>query len=566
MGGGGRVDQAGHMTHWTRKALLFTLSAAAAAATLTAAVTPVMPSDVTASDVTLPGVSSSAVTPVTSVLSVTPEVSVPSVPSVPSVSPVAYGRPAGRAVPPLVWGPCGPSSGGIPALAGQECARMQVPLDYGDLGGRTVEVAVTRLRTDRPDARRGTLFVVPGGPGSSGVQRLAQKGEALRAATRGAYDLVSLDPRGVGASTRASCGIPAADRHLMTLRSWPASDGSIAANAERSRRTAELCARNGGPVLRSFTTRNEVRDLDRLRGALGERKVSVWGSSYGSYVGAVYAQLHPDRIDRLVLDSTGDPDPGRVAYGWLANMAPGAAERFPDFAAWAADPAREAEGLRLARRPGDVQPLFLALARELDRTPRPSDVPGVPLSGNLLRQVLQNALYSDAAFTPLARLVKEAQDPGGRPVLPPELAGPLPDEDASMTVAAVCNDVRWPGPASGYADRVAADRARYPLTAGMPVNITPCAFWKYEEEPRPTRITDEGPSNVLMIQSLRDPSTPLAGALKMRKALGGRARMVTVEQGGHGVYLGNGNACGDRVVSDFLVTGARPARDRHCPN
>ncbi|WP_237502641.1 alpha/beta hydrolase [Streptomyces sp. SID8374] len=507
------------MTNRTRKALLLALSVTAAAATLTAAVTP-----------------------------------------------VAHSRPAGRAAPPLAWHACEPGAGVPVPAAGQECAELRVPLDYGDPGGRTVGVAVTRLRTDRPDARRGTLFVIPGGPGSSGVQRLAQKGEALRAATEGAYDLVSLDPRGVGSSVRANCRIPEADRHLVTLRSWPAPDGSIAAAAERSRRTAELCARNGGPVLRSFTTGNEVRDLDRLRGALGERRVSIWGSSYGSYVGAVYAQRHPDRVGRLVLDSTGDPDPGRVAYGWLANMAPGAAERFPDFAAWAADPAREAQGLRLARRPGDVQPLFLSLARELDRHPKTSDVPSTPLTGNLLRQALQSALYSDTGFAPLARLVKAARDPKGRPVLPPELAGPLPDADASMTVAAICNDVRWPGPASGYAGRVAADRARYPLTAGMPANITPCAFWTHAEEPRPTRITDEGPSNVLMIQSLRDPSTPLAGALKMRKALGERARMVTVEQGGHGMYLGNGNACGDRVVSDFLVTGVRPARDIHCPN
>ncbi|MFF8432999.1 alpha/beta hydrolase [Streptomyces bacillaris] len=507
------------MTHWTRTALLLTLSATAVAATLT-----------------------------------------------PAVTPVAHSRPAGRAAPALAWHPCEPAAAGVVPAAGQECAELRVPLDYRDPGGRTVAVAVTRLRTDRPEARRGALLVLPGGPGGSGVQRLAEKGEALRAATGGAYDLVSLDPRGVGGSVRASCGLPEADRHLVTLRSWPAPDGSIAANADRSRRTAELCARNGGPVLRSFTTANEVRDLDRLRGVLGERKVSVWGSSYGSYVGAVYAQVHPGRVDRLVLDSTGDPDPGRVAHGWLANMAPGAAERFPDFAAWAADPAREAEGLRLARRPGDVRPLFLALARELDRRPRASDVPSTPLTGNLLRQALQNALYSDAAFAPLARLVKTAQDPQGRPALPPELAGPLPDADASMTVAAVCNDVRWPGPDSGYARRVAADRARYPLTAGMPVNISPCAYWTHDQETRPTRISDDGPSNVLMIQSLRDPATPLAGALKMRAALGERARMVTVERGGHGMYLGNGNACGDRVVSDFLVTGERPARDTHCPD
>lgn len=506
------------MTNWTRKALLLTVSAAAAAGTLTAV-----------------------------------------------GAPVAHSRPAGPAAPPLAWGPCAPIPG-TPVPAGQQCATLRVPLDYRAPGGRTVDVAVTRLRTDRPEARRGTLLVLPGGPGGSGVQRLAQKGEALRAATEGAYDLISLDPRGVGGSTRAGCGIPEADRHLVTLRSWPAADGSIAETAERARRTAASCARDGGPEVRSFSTRNEVRDIDRLRVALGERKVSVWGSSYGSYVGAVYAQEHPRQVDRLVLDSTGDPDPARVAYGWLANMAPGAADRFPDFAAWAADPAREADGLRLARRAGDVQPLFLALARELDRAPKESDVPGVPLTGNRLRQALQNALYSDAAFAPLARLIRAAQDPQGRPVLPPELAGALPDEDAALTMAVVCNDVRWPGPDSGYAGRVAADRARYPLTAGMPVNITPCAFWEYDEEPKPVRITDEGPSNVLMIQSLRDPATPLAGALKMRAALGERARMVTVGQGGHGMYLGNGNACGDRAVSDFLVTGKRPAGDTHCPD
>ncbi|MFF8961962.1 alpha/beta hydrolase [Streptomyces globisporus] len=506
------------MTNWTRKALLLAVSAAAAAGTLTAV-----------------------------------------------GAPVAHSRPAGPAASPLAWGPCAPVPG-TPVPAGQQCATLRVPLDYRAPGGRSVEVAVTRLRTDRPEVRRGTLLVIPGGPGSSGVQRLAQKGEALRAATEGAYDLISLDPRGVGGSTRANCEIPEADRHLVTLRSWPAADGSIAENTGRARRTAASCARDGGPELRSFTTRNEVRDIDRLRAAVGERKVSVWGSSYGSYVGAVYAQEHPGRVDRLVLDSTGDPDPARVAYGWLANMAPGAAGRFPDFAAWAADPAREAEGLRLARRAEDVQPLFLDLARELDRVPKESQTPGVALTGNRLRQALQNALYSDTAFAPLARLIRSAQDPQGRPVLTPDLAGALPDADAALTVAVICNDVRWPGPDSGYARRVAADRARHPLTAGMPANITPCAFWTYDEEPRPTRITDEGPSNVLMIQSLRDPATPLAGALKMRAALGERARMVTVGQGGHGMYLGNGNACGDRAVSDFLVTGKRPARDTHCPN
>ncbi|MFJ7208552.1 alpha/beta hydrolase [Streptomyces sp. NPDC098789] len=463
-------------------------------------------------------------------------------------------------VPALAWHLCERPGG----PAGQECAELPVPLDYRDPAGQQLSLAVSRLRSDRPAARRGTLLTLPGGPGGSGVQRLTQKGEALRKELAGGYDLVGLDPRGVGASTTASCGLAPEDRRLSTLRGWPGADGGIEENVARARRVAEACRTNGGAVLRSFTTANQVRDMDRLRRALGERKLSAWGTSYGSYVGAVYAQEYPQRTDRWVLDSSGDPDPARVARGWLANMAQGADDRFPDFAAWAADPARTAEGLRLAERPEEVRPLFLALAATLDRTPRASTTEGVPLTGNLLRQALQNALYGDAAFPGLARLVRQAQDPAATPVLPPELAQPLRDEDAAIAVAVICNDVKWPGDVQGYARATAADRAAHPLTAGMPANITPCAFWKDAPVDKPTRITDRGPSNVLMIQNLRDPATPYFGALEMRAAFGDRARLITVDHGGHGVYLGNGNACGDRAVTDFLTTGHRPAEDVRC--
>ncbi|MFD6884953.1 alpha/beta hydrolase [Streptomyces sp. NPDC059957] len=464
-------------------------------------------------------------------------------------------------VPALAWAACTHKG----HLDGQQCAKLSVPLDYADPAGPQVELAVSRLPSPRPAARRGTLVVVPGGPGSSGVQRLSQKGAALAGQLAGAYDIVALDPRGVGGSVTAACGLDAADRRLTTLRSWPGADGGIAANAERSRRVAEACAANGGAELRSFTTANQARDMDRFREALGERKLSVWAVSYGTYVTAVYAQKFPHRTDRLVLDSSGDPDPKRVARGWLANMAQGAEDRFPDFAAWAADPARAGEGLRLAEHPDDVRPLFLALAEELDRSPRPSNVPGLPLTGTMLRQAMQVALYGDAQFPGFARLVRAAQDPKAVPELPQELAGVLPDSDAALMVGVICNDVAWPKDVSGYERAVAADRVAHPLTAGMPANVTPCAFWKDAPAERPTRITDRGPSNILMVQNLRDPATPYAASLKMRGALGSRARLLTVDHGGHGVYLGNGNACADRTITAYLTTGERPVRDSACP-
>ncbi|MEV0779105.1 alpha/beta hydrolase [Streptomyces sp. NPDC050428] len=460
----------------------------------------------------------------------------------------------------LKWRPCAQAGG----PGGQECAELEVPLDYGKPGGRQLTLAVSRVRSENPAARRGTLLFIPGGPGGSGVQALARKGNALLGEMDGAYDIVSFDPRGVGGSTTASCGLDGDDRYLANLRSWPGADGEIGENVARSRRTAEACDENGGAVLRSFTSANEVRDIERFRQALGEEKLSAWGSSYGTYIGAVYAQKYPGRTDRWVLDGSGDPDPARVAQGWMANTSRAVEDRFPDFAAWAADPDRGAEGLRLAERAEDVRPLFIALAARLDRAPKESTTEGNPLTGNMLRQAFLGGLYSDSVFPQLARLVQAAQDPAATPVLSPDIAQPLRDEDAAVMFAVVCNDVRWPASVGGYARAMKEDRARYPLTAGMPRNVVPCAFWKSGPAEKPTRITDRGPSNILMIQSLRDPSTPYFGALKMREALGDRARLVSVDQGGHGMYLGNGNACGDSLVTAFLKTGERPERDVYC--
>ncbi|MER7000632.1 alpha/beta hydrolase [Streptomyces sp. NPDC000410] len=445
----------------------------------------------------------------------------------------------------------------------QECATLSVPLDYADPNGPQISLAVSRIRSENPDARRGALLLIPGGPGGSSINDPSMKGKKLPQSVRDAYDLVGFDPRGVGRSTPVSCGLTHDDLSMQSLRPWPAADGSIEENATTARRIADACARNGGEVLRSISTRNEARDIDRIRQALGERKISAWGVSYGTYAGAVYAQMFPHRTDRWVLDSNDDPDPKRVARGWLANYQVGVEDAFPDFAAWAADPANPD---RLADTPDEVRPMFLALAARLDREPLPW--PGAnpeELNGNVLRQTLLDSLYTKDRFPALARLIAAARD--GKALPAPQV---LPDEVmqnvAAVSAATICNDVDWPGPdALPRIERdVAKSRKAYPLTAGMPVNVTPCTFWQDEPRERPTRITPNGPSNILLIQNQRDVSTPLSGALKLREAFGDRARMVTVDAIGHGVYRANGNACGDEAVTDFLVTGERPARDAFC--
>ncbi|WP_431042886.1 alpha/beta hydrolase [Streptomyces sp. P1-3] len=444
----------------------------------------------------------------------------------------------------------------------QECATISVPLDYAKPRGEQITLAISRVRSERPQARRGTLLLIPGGPGGSSIDGPSTTGKKLPQSVRDAYDIVGFDPRGMGGSTPVTCGLGHDDLALVNLRPWPDADGGIERNATTGRRLAEACARNGGPVLRSISTANEARDIDRIRQALGERKLSAWGESYGTYAGAVYAQMFPGRTDRWVLDSNDDPDPKRVARGWLANKATGVEDAFPDFAAWAAAPDNPH---RLADSAAEVRPLFLKLAARLDREPIPW--PGAnpaELNGNVLRQSLMEALDSKTHFPALAQLIRAARD--GSPLPAPNTP---PDEamqnTTAVSVATICNDVSWPTSIPGYQRAVAESRKSHPLTAGMPVNVSPCSFWPYAPKEKPVRITPDGPSNVLMIQNRRDPSTPLAGALRMREAFGGRARMVTVDAVGHGVYRANGNACGDATVTDFLVHGKRPARDMACP-
>ncbi|MTE17263.1 alpha/beta hydrolase [Nocardia aurantiaca] len=443
----------------------------------------------------------------------------------------------------------------------QECATISVPLDYTHPNdGERVAVAVSRIRSAHPERRRGVLLLVPGGPGGSGLNLPSTAGQGLPGPVREEYDLVGFDPRGVGASTAANCHI--AREYLATerLRPWPDADGGITANVELERRVADACVRDGGALVRSIGTRTEARDIDRIRAALGEERIAAWGTSYGTYVLSVYATLFGEHTDRILLDSSDDPDPDQVERTWLGNYAVGVEDRFPDFARWAA---ADGNPDRVAQTPEAVRSEFLTLAAHLDREPLPW--PGAELailSGNGLRQIMLDGLYKDERFPYVAQVINAARRgstlPAARPT-PPEQAA---QASTAVMVATLCNDVAWPTSVDEYASAVAADRARYPLTAGMPRGVAPCAFWPYPVAPR-TVVDSSGPSNVLLLQNLRDPLTPYSGALRLRQAFGDRARMVAVDGGGHGVYP-SPVACANDAVERFLRDGTRPDRDLTC--
>ncbi|MFF6977440.1 alpha/beta hydrolase [Streptomyces sp. NPDC008343] len=443
----------------------------------------------------------------------------------------------------------------------QQCATLAVPMDYSDPGGPKIDIAVSRIPSEKPSARRGALLLIAGGPGGDSLGEPSDKGQRLPQRVRDTYDLIGFAPRGNAPSTPVSCEVEHRDLARTALRPWPAPDGSVTENMATARRISDACARNGGELMKHISTRNNARDIDSIRAALGERKLSAWGDSYGTYIGATFAELFPHRTDRIVLDSNDNPDPVRAERAWLESFEAGVEDNFPEFAKWASRPGNPD---RVAGAPAEVRSRFLALAARLDREPLPW--PGAnpaELDGNGLRQTMLDSLYDPEDYPVLAKLMLAV----GKGTLPPAPENPpeaLVQNYTAVGAATICNDAAWPRSAAVYEKGVAESRAKYPLTAGMPRNAMVCAAWPWQPKEAPPRVTDRGPSNVLLIQNERDVATPLSGALKMREALGRRAVMVTVNSTGHGAYLENGNACGDATVSRFLATGERPPRDAYC--
>ncbi|MFC8566118.1 alpha/beta hydrolase [Streptomyces sp. NPDC057245] len=447
----------------------------------------------------------------------------------------------------LEWGPC-PEDAAAPRL---ECSTLDVPLDYRDPDGRKIEVAVSRLASEKPSKRRGVLLTNPGGPGGAGLLYpavLAASG--LPQEVVDSYDIIGFDPRGVGHSTPVTCDLTTDQQWRGNLPPYAHTAADVIREAGNARKIAEQCAGSRTAwMLPHTTTANTARDMDRIRAALGESKLSYLGASYGTYLGSVYATLFPRRGDRIVLDS--NLGPGGYDATAMRLMARGMEDRFPDFAAFAA--AHPEYGL--GSTPAQVEAKFHELADRLDAKP----VQGV--DGTSFRGYTFEQLYTDGTMDKLAEFWQAADTGAELPL--PDLPAGLENLMASR-FAVVCGDSRWPGTVREYQRNVAVDRLRYPMLGGSTASINPCAFWPEERTEPPVRITGRGPSNILMLQNERDPGTPLAGARELRRALGERATMVTADQGGHGVYPYGRNTCAKDAANAFLASGERLSGDLRC--
>ena len=479
----------------------------------------------------------------------------------------------------VVWGAC-PAD--MESTEGLRCAAVAVPLDYHRPGGERIQIAVSRL----PGTGRGPhrpLFLNPGGPGGPALDMPAAFRSAAPAAVLRQYDLIGMDPRGLGHGTPLDCKLTDEQEMFVDQWSYPYRPETFRTAADRSRRVAEACARAVGPRMAHFTTANTARDMDLVRTVLGAPRLSYFGVSYGTYLGAVYTQLFPQRADRIVLDSAVDPT--RLWRGVSLLQAEAAEPAFDRWVAWAA---RHDATYHLGRTPKQVRKTF----RELLRRPT-EPAPGAELDGSYgdqlraymtrgavhVKETSEYVVTQKTGQSPDDPDVVDNPDPvdggdpdGGEEPDPAEPSGPpsvLPsaeDPDANfyaLNMTIQCGEGRdWPAGDARYRREAAAARARGSLGGDLKANVKPCAYWKHRSAEPPVTVRNTVPA--LIVQNQWDANTPLVGARAAHRVLAG-SRMVTVRNGeGHGIYLEQGDRCARDRVTAYLTTGRLPATDITC--
>ncbi len=465
----------------------------------------------------------------------------------------------------LEWGPCVGFAATDEERADYqqpslECARLDVPLDYAAPEGRLASVAVMRVRT-RSAERIGSLVLNPGGPGGSGLSFVA--GWAGDSLDGGPFDVVGFDPRGVGASTpQLSCATPPerdADRADTDMD--PSPEGVAQTEAE-NRRYAERCIELSGglDVLANAGTRDVVRDLDVLRAVLGDRALTYVGFSYGTRIGALYAEAFPANVRAMVLDGAVDPAQS-AAESSLAQIA-GFQRAFEAFAtecaAWPScplgvDPAAATGAFQRLTRPLIAAPVAVG-ARTLSYTDAVSAV-----ISSMYRSTewprLADALSALAAGNgaPLLQMADEWQDFAN--------GGYERPEGALQVVN--CLDGDLVTDRATVADQAAKELAAAPFAdpgSGPVAALGACAFLPVVPSNTPHELRVEGLPPTLVVSTTGDAATPYEAGVALAAALQGV--LLTVEGDDHTAFLSN--ACVDEIVVRYLADLELPAAGARC--
>lgn len=474
----------------------------------------------------------------------------------------------------IAWGSCGTD----PKLKPFQCATVEVPTDYDNPQGPTTTIALTRLPATDPAHKIGTLFTNPGGPGGSGVDLVQRAGQQIYTpSVRAKFDILGFDPRGVSRSDPATC-YPTAAEEAKALANVP--PFPLTANEERqyivdNAKLAVSCRTTSPDRLAHYSTANVARDMDRLRQAVGDEKLSYVGYSYGTYLGATYAKLFPNNARALVLDGTLSPEwysgsnGDSRPVGVRLKQGDGAYDTYEQFLA----ECKKAAANCVLNALGDPKTVVESTLERLKT--HPVDVPMPDGSTFKVTYAVAVAitfsnLYDPAGFPALAQMWAELSSMHRTKAVAKAPTAVVEwnrrKEDYPTSIGSVlqpCVEARQTGRPLAYpayadaADKRAPHFGRYRAWIGiqcefMGIRDTDAFLGPWQNEVQ---------QPVLVFGTRHDPATPYE-ATRPYADLYPDARMVTVEGYGH-TTIGK-STCADQMITDYLTQLRAPADGATC--
>ena len=452
--------------------------------------------------------------------------------------------------------------------AGFTCAKVKVPLDYDNPGGETIEIAVKKRAAGGESI--GSLFINPGGPGGSGIELVDSAGSYFSKNLTSSYDVVGFDPRGVGASTAVDC---LTDAELDAERAGandPATP-SATATQERAQKMGETCASKTSTagLLDHIDTISAAKDLDILRAVDGQQALTYLGFSYGTYLGATYAELFPASTGRMVLDGAVDPSLS------AEELALGQAKGFEaSLRAYVENCQSSKLGCPLS---GDVDSGVSQVREFLESTktaPIPTSDSKRPLTYDLAVYGVLGSMYQTRTWPSLTLGLSQAMGKEGKPdgssllkladlVSSRESDGTYSNNGAEALMAVNCLDYPVQGDNASWEENAKAVKEASPTFGSQLLYPDAyCQGWGHTSSRKREKITASGAAPILVVGTTGDPATPYAWSQALADQLES-GQLMTWKGNGHTAY-GRSNDCVKKAVDTYLLNGTLPDKGLTC--
>ena len=465
-----------------------------------------------------------------------------------------------------------------------QCGTVTVPLDYEHPDGRTITIAVRKLPASDSDAEHGSLFINPGGPGASGVAMMQVMAPMFTEELRGAYDIIGFDPRGVGQSTPITCWTnDEIKQHLanpsddagptdplkgVTYKNVPAQD-----KIDRGAANAARCAQHSQvpELLDHVGTHDVARDLDILRATNGNAKLNYLGISYGTRIGAIYADLFPDRVGRVVLDSAMDPSKrsGGEIRAEQITFSEGALRQYVEHC-------QAQNGCPLTGSTDEAIAQLTTFVDGLDKNPLTAPGSNVTVNTENATAIVQQYAVEKPDWEALTAMLNPAMNKRDGTLMVkakqsvPDLSPETTVEEAVSSAnsevmfgAVICND--YPdtgGTASDWDAQAAAEKKSYPFFGGTSNAMEAyCRGWGHRGQIPPQETHAEGSDPILVVGLTNDSRTLYPWAQSLSNQLD-NGHLLTVEGYGHGAF--GTNNCATTAITGFLVDGTMSADGTTC--